>query len=271
MKMNYLLDKKTVFTNRQKKDNRVSLLLVLLLIIVLYAFGSLVFPVISRPVLLAATPVLEANGRTFSFLRNTADFFSTKRSLVHENNRLKGEVRELEADLFMAGTRLADLTELDALVPDAAAEDYLIGRVTARPRSLPYDVLLLSVTDDSRISVGSPVTWRGGILLGEIVQLSGHSAKVKLYSSPGVKRRVLIGDDKITGVLTGQGGGNFTVELPRGLEIPVGARVFLAAQPEWILGVVGEVERKAENPFQTIYIQTPINIYTLEWVQINVL
>lgn len=275
MKMNYLLDKKTVFTSSKNKKNGPNFFLVILLITILFVFGAFLFPALSQPVIVLANPLLASNVQATRWLKNVFNFFESKKALLQQNQNLQQELRLAKGNLFLAQAQLERLSSLVNL-PISRLEDgqYWLGEVIARPRFLPYDILLLSVVEQSETNqptIGSRVTWQGNILLGEIVQLSGTTAKAKLYSSPNVKHRVFVGEEKIQGVLEGHGGGNFTITLPRGLDIKKNDKVFLPADPRFILGLVGEVVKSPENPSQIIYVKTPVNIYTLDWVEINAL
>lgn len=269
--MNYLLDKKTVFKNQDKEKNGLSLTLVVILIITLLVVGGIIFPSLSRPVVAVANPLFTANTGASSALANVWSFFKTKKSLVRENVELSQANRVLQAKLFAANTKLADLSEINKLISTERATDYVLGRVTARPVALPYDVMLVSMPVElsESIEVADMVTWPGNILLGQVVQVGSGNAKIKLYSSPGIKKRALLGDEKVQSVLVGKGGGNFTISLPRGVDVRKGARIYLPDYPEFVVAIVGEIEKKPENPFQTIYAKTPVNINTLEWVEIN--
>ena len=269
--MNYLLDKKTVFSSSKSKKNGPNFFLVILLIIILFIFGTILFPSFSRPVTALANPLFSTDILITKWLKNVFSFFESKKTLLQENENLRQELRSTKGDLFLAQAYLDRFASVINLPTSRLLNSqYWLGEVIARPRFLPYDILLLSILNESDTDqplIGSQVTWRGNILLGEIVQVSKSSAKVKLYSSPGVKKRVFVGEDKIQAILEGHGGGNFTITLPRGLAIDKNDKVFLPADPRFILGLVGEVI----NPFQTIHVKTPVNIYTLKWVEINAL
>ncbi|MEX0919013.1 MAG: hypothetical protein WDZ85_03595 [Candidatus Paceibacterota bacterium] len=269
MKMNYLLDKKSVYTNRPRKTDRFRPVLLVLLFVVLYGFGSLIWPPVSRPVLFLAGPLFSINGEARQAVIGTAQFFQSKKTLVSTNQALRQELREVKARAFLAEQKLNQLAVFS--LHQTASPEAVVGQVVARPRFLPYDIFLLTLPagGGETVRLNDKVTWQGRILLGEVVQLAGDNARVKLYSSPGIRRLALVGPDKIQAVLVGRGGGNFTIDLPRGLDIPVGSVVYHALNPSLILGLVGEVVKQPENPSQVIHVRTPVNIYTLKWLEIS--
>ena len=266
MKMNYLLDKKTIYKNREKKNNNLKIILIAGVAILIYIFGSFIYEPLTSPILAVARPLLSANTTLGRTLNNTAQFFTLRKQLVRENNDLKVKLLETERLLFTANTKLKSLPISTFL--NSTETNSFTARVMAKPRFLPYDILLLSSFSGQEAGVGQLVFWGENIILGEIVQTTSSEAKARLYSSGGTTKNVLI-DGTIPAVLEGRGGGNFVIQLPRGLEILIGSRVYLADKPNLVIAIVGQVAKVPEKPFQTIYARTPVNINTLDWVAIK--
>ncbi len=273
MKMNYLLDNKTIFKNRDRKRKSYSPFLVLIVILFLLVVGGLIFGPLSSFVLRGFGETFLVNTRVGQSANVTFSFFQTKRSLVHENLTLKEALRDTRQELFNTQMNLEYLSDLNRSLPVESDVDFVGAvRVTNTPGFLPYDVMFLSFREPHStvdlVSAGQQLRVRSNISLGEIVDIAGHSAKARLYSSPGVARRVLVGSENIPAVAYGRGGGNFVITLPRVLEIPELSLVRLQSQPDQIIGLVSQVEKNPENPSQIIYVRVPVNIYTLKWVNL---
>lgn len=270
--MNYLQDKNIVYKNSDPKKSKTPFGLLLLLAVIIYIVGAFVYNPIAKPVLVVAGPFLSGNTALARSLQNTMSFFSTQKKLVQENVQLKQKLRQESALKFEALNRVSLLTHLSESFSQAR-QDLVPAEIISRPRIVPYDILVASV-DDSEIKAGSRVFWHGDILLGEVIQTSGSITKIKMYSSPGVERQVIMESGNTPAVLVGRGGGNFKVTLPRGVEIKENSRVYLNKDVEdvgapVVLGIVGSIEKTAEDPFQTVFVEVPVNIYTLDWVFIE--
>lgn len=266
MKMNYLLDKKTIYKNQEKTNNKLKIILAGGGLILLYTFGSFIYQPLASPVLSVTRPFLSANTTFGKFLTNTTNFLHSTRQLTQENTELKAKLRRTERLLFVANTKLKNLPP--SITLNSQAKNSITARVLAKPRFLPDDILLLALFSGRETKLGQLVFWGENIILGEIVQTTSREAKARLYSSGGVKKNVLI-EGEIPAVLEGRGGGNFVIQLPRGLEILVGSRVYLVDDPRLVLAIVGRVVKTPAKPFQTIYAKVPININTLDWVIIG--
>lgn len=266
--MNYLQDRKTVFKNQAKKKTVFNPWFFFLVLIGLLVFGQLFFTFFSSSLNRLASPILNRNTQVGNSLYSATNFFRSKTSLLVENRLLQEELLIAQSKIFDQKLKLQELAQVAELLPADSGDLVSVGQIVSRPTLLPYDVFILKLPDQHQVSSGQKVMWQNRILLGEIVQVDRNLAKVKLYSSSNVKRQVLIGAQAVPGVLEGQGGGNFIISLPRGVEIPLLATVNLASNPTKVLGVVEKIINKPENPSQTIYVRIPINIYNLNWLAI---
>ncbi len=272
--MNYLLDKRTIFKNQTKKKRVGKFLTVIGVMLFFYGFGSVVYPILTKPIIAGTQPLLSANNAVSRSLERVVAFFASKRYLVHDNENLRDELLKTQGALFSANTKLKNLRAIESFLPKGLdSGSFVIGQVMAKPRFMPYDIQLALVPDslNSR-QLGLKVFWSADIILGEVIQVFGNIAKIKFYSSPGVEKNVLIDNGLASttpAVMVGTGGGNFTIRLPRGLDIANHSRVFLADNPSVVIGIVGAVVKTAEKPSQIIYVKTPVNIYTLKQVLIQ--
>ena len=108
----------------------------------------------------------------------------------------------------------------------------------------------------------------GGVILGTIERVYEKNAIVRLFSSPGKKVDVFIGKEEIPTEAEGMGGGNFTVIIPKGIEVYKEDAVRFKIDTINLLGTVESVSATASDAFQTVVFQTPVNIYTLKWVEV---
>lgn len=266
--MNYLLDKNTVFKNRERPRRRGKVVWIfLILVLVLFFGGNIIYKIVS-PVLTSVFGVsLGTTGSgpsVFSLFQNTND-------LVKENDSLKKEVVELKLRLKSDDLAKQELIDLQTITGRFKEEEKpTIAKVFRRPPYLPFDTFLVDVGREtsSSLKLGDKVLVSNSVLLGEVVQIAGQVSKIKMYSSPETKLGVIIGPNKVPADVVGVGGGNFTTELPRGTVIKKGDRVIYQALDTYLLGVVGSVDSDPRHTLQTVYISSPVNIYELSWVEI---
>ncbi len=271
MKMNYLLDKQTIFKNKDRQKRRINIWVILGLIIGLYILGPWVYRGLSPVVVFIIRPVFEASEASHGVVFRTVNFFRLQRSLVLDKERLTKENRDLTARVTAYQSKMAELASLQKIVGRSSGTSApLVARVFDRPPHLSFDTLLIDMgrEESGALALGDKVFVEREIILGEVVQIFDHTSKIKLYSSPGTKIGITIGLHNIPANADGSGGGNFTALLPRTVTVTAGDQVFTLGPEPHLLGIVGAVEADSRNPMQIIHIASPINIYELSLVEI---
>jgi len=189
-------------------------------------------------------------------------------SLLRENEELKREL--LLNSTKMTTVEYLDLenAQLRKLLHSTSSKQYILSAILKRPPLYPYDELIIDIGSDRNISTTSIVYAEGDIPIGRVTDVFGKSSKVILFSSPGEKNEVLIGDKNILAEANGVGGGQFEVELPKGAIVNVGDFVVLATLDSRPFGKVVSVDTSSSLPFQKVLFSVPINLYQLRWVLI---
>ncbi len=137
--------------------------------------------------------------------------------------------------------------------------------IVKKPPFTAYDSYIIDI-GDIHVSNGDKVFAIGNVLLGEVFEVNGRYAKIKLYSSYGEKYDVLIGKNNIETTATGQGGGAFEVVLPKDVKIGENDTVYIPDLSLSIFGIVKSVKIDPARAFSTILFSQPINIYEQKWV-----
>ena len=104
------------------------------------------------------------------------------------------------------------------------------------------------------------------ILLGEVSEIVGKTAKIKLYSTPGENIEAHLANSGTPVTLIGRGGGNFKFELPREAAVSLDEPVSVA--PDFLVGMVKKIDADPREPLQTIYLASPVNIFSLQYILI---
>ena len=161
--------------------------------------------------------------------------------------------------------------ELKYLMQRSVSSTTLLAYILKKPPFSAYDSLVIDVGTDHEVEVGDKVFAAGNILLGEVVEVAGATSKVKLYSSPGEKYEVFIGDEEIQATAEGRGGGSFEVSLPRDVKVTEGDVVTIPSLRVSVFGIVKRVTQDPVRVFSTVFFSQPINIFEQKWVEVDIM
>ena len=216
----------------------------------------------------AASSVWKVKEGTQRELNDFYSLFRSKQSLVLENNKLEQSLLEKEhLDISIQALR-SENRELKQMLNRDIEESSVMGAVLSRPNTSPYDTLIIDIGAESDVHVGDKVVALGDFVVGFISKVFRNTSQVTLYSSPGIKTNVLIGESNIPASAEGRGANNFVVQLPRDTEVVAGDIVVLSDFDTQIFGQVQKIERTSTDAFQLVYFTNPINVFNTKWVQI---
>ncbi|MFA6416006.1 MAG: rod shape-determining protein MreC [Candidatus Paceibacterota bacterium] len=265
--------------NYRRADNRQSprhfgwsFLILAVVLLMLYFLGPMLNKWLFPPLQTVSQPILSMAGATGQAADGIGQFFRFKKNLIADNKKLTEENTRLK-NLWLANRKVEqENVELKKLVGlNKAQRAPLLVEVLVKPITTPHDILLidLGLEGAEKIKVGDKVGSGGGsILLGEVAELFGQTAKVKMYSTFGSQIAVSVGPHHIPGIAVGQGSGNFSLSLPRGTEVVVGDPVTASTYHDFLLGSVGAAQSAYSNPYLKVMFRLPVNIYELKWVEV---
>ncbi len=195
-------------------------------------------------------------------------FFTDKTALTDEINNLSAENETLRVQLSIANEAAAENQALLKLGGRDPKQAYVTAAVLSRPPITAYDTLLIDAGTVEGVTQGSLVTADGGVVIGDIAEVSAHGATVSLLSSPGRETNVLIGTNKIPVPARGNGGGNFEARVPKDQPVAVGDPVVAPGINPLMFGVVGAVTTEPSDPFSLVDFTLPINQNTIRFVSV---
>lgn len=267
--MKYNRDHEVFFRSSRPGRNLRPLLIGVFLLFVIFS-GSAVVQGLSSPVLYLAYPLFNIAGQAENNLNNIGGFLRGAKALLEANANLRSQNEFLTEENLILKERVKNYDELMGVISTSTLAKRLPARVISKPNRSPYDTLLIATTGGKNLfKPGALIFSSGGVVLGEIDQVYDFSARAILFSTPGKKLSVEVGEEHTLATAEGQGGGNFKIVLPRGVDIRVGDKVVAPTISTDLLGVVGLVDSKPQNPFQTVYFKSPLNLYELVWIFIN--
>lgn len=238
------------------------LVLVLLIIFFSHSFSGLA-QLIGRPVWQVRNSITQS-----SFWSG----FSSKVRLAKDNQEELQKIQELEVLALDQEALRHENDELKSILnyKDTVSKR-ILSSILLYPPSSPYDTLIVNRGEKDGVRVGATVFALGNLAIGAVAEVHSDSATVRLFSSPGEKRQVLVtGPTTTTAALAeGRGGGNFILSLPAGTPVEAGDPVLIPGTPPIILGKIEKTETLPNDSFMTVFFKSPVNIQSLRYLEIN--
>ena len=275
--MSYLLDKK----QKIKKFKRAGIVLAILVVLFYFRVGVLgglssAAHFIFKPVLVVGNSI----GNTFGGM---GAYFSSKKSLTLENENLKAQILASEADRANYAAVVDENNQMKEILGRKAEKmDLILSSILSKPNRSPYDTLVIDIGVKDGAYVGQKVFALGNIPIGKIAEIYESTSKVVLFSSPGEKTDVVVvgqparnaegitsAGRNITMQLTGRGGGNFEMILPRDFVIAEGAEVVLPGITSQVVGIVQTILSDPRDSYQKALLSSPVNIFQLKSVEVE--
>jgi cell shape-determining protein MreC len=238
-----------------------------LLVVALYLWGSGAFADLFS---FATYPFLRLSGR---ISENFSDSLKSRQVLLADNVRLTNENVRLTIEAKDVARLAAENDLLRGYHSEATtgSAKKIYAKIIVKPDHLLYDEIVIDAGRDQipSLRVGRLVFADSRVVLGQIEQVADHFSKVKLYSQAGVSLPVAVGDNQNPTVALGLGAGNFSVSLPRGVEVKIGDAINTTIVGNYLLGYVGSIEKNPNDPFQKIQLRSPYNVLSLDWVLLS--
>ncbi|HVW71711.1 MAG TPA: rod shape-determining protein MreC [Candidatus Paceibacterota bacterium] len=173
-------------------------------------------------------------------------------ALTNQNKTLAAQIIDLQK---LLGSR--------SDVPPA-----LLASVIARPPESPYDTLVVDQGSHATVAPEALVTGPGGVPVGKVASVNASSARVTLFSAPGVSTDAWAGQNRLPITLTGAGSGAFEASVPKDANIVVGDSIYIANNGAAAMGTVVRVDSDPSSTSATLRIQPVVNPFSLTWVLI---
>lgn len=261
--MSYLLDRKIQRNKFFKITTSVAFL------VVLFYFRSGIFNSFSYVNQIIFRPVFVLGNNVGSSLDNIGSYFSFKNSLYLRNEELEKKLNENELRMANYNILLAENEVLkEILARNTDNKSFILSAILSKPNKSIYDTLVIDVGSSKGIQIGDLVFALGDIPIGRISETFPNSSKVVLFSSPREKTQVIINDSFLE--ITGRGGGNFEVILPRDFKLEKGTPVLMPGIGSYVLAIAETIISDPRNPFTEALLVSPVNIQELKFVQIEI-
>jgi cell shape-determining protein MreC len=262
--MSYLLDKRI----QRKRFIKIALSVVVLIILIYFRSSvggglSYVSQGIFRPVLILGQGV----GNKLS---NIKSYFFSKKSLFLENENLKAQISESEADRANYSSVVAENENLkEILGRKNINKNIILAAILSKPNQSLYDTLVIDVGTEKGVKIGDTAFAFGNIPIGRIAEIYPNSSKVILFSNAGEKTQAIMSGKNVFMELVGRGGGNFEMILPRDTILQKGDLVTMPGINPYVIAIVETVISDPRDPFTKVLLTCPINIQELKFVEVE--
>lgn len=261
--MSYLIDKKI----QRKKITKIIFGILFLLVLIYFRTSvgnsfSYLGNIFFRPILIVGQGI----SNRFSDIKF---YFNSKKSISLENEDLKNQILESFADRANYLAVKEENNKLKEILNRKNEKTSMIlSNILSKPNQSLYDTLIIDVGIDKGIEMGDTVFALGNIPIGHISEVYQNSSKVILFSNAGEKIQVVIIDENIFMEMTGRGGGNFEMIIPRDLIMEKGKQVIMPGNNSYVLALVESIISDPRDPFTKVLLISPVNIQQLKFVQI---
>lgn len=206
----------------------------------------------------------------------TGLFWRIMAPVMHAREALSaGEVTRLRAELAAAQASASDRDLLYKEVADLrerlgrtdAPQSRLLVGVLQRPPWTPYDTLLIDAGENLAVTPGAFVSAGGPGLIGRVSEVYDTTARVELFSAPGVTYQATL-NGTLPVAVEGQGGGSLRAEVPAGTQVAAGDTVSFPGLMGGVTAKVVATEARPGESFIVIYMALPANPASLRFVEI---
>ncbi len=268
--MTYLLDKK------EKRKSIFNISIYVLVFLILIYFRSSIFNSFSYLSSVIFKPVLVFGNNISDELAVFGSYLKSKKSLLLENENLKSQLLENNAQLSNYNSILDENTKIKEILGRKNEKmNLILSAILAKPNHSIYDTLLIDVGANKDIKTGDRVFALGDVPIGYVGEVYPSSLKVILFSNPGEKIEGIISQSftalgkDVSVELTGRGGGNFEMILPQGFTLEKGTDVVLPGIKPYVLGQFKTIISDPRDSFIKALFVSPVNVQELKFVEVE--
>lgn len=201
---------------------------------------------------------------TYSF-RYVVTYLKFQNFLTKENADLKEQLALLRLSQTEYEALQKENDELKNAVGENNLDRKIMANVLSKPPQSAFDTFVIDKGDQDGVVLGKTVYLSNDIILGEIVSVTGKTSVLKLFSGSGEVTEATNSRTGANFVLKGEGGSNFTVEVPKDADIIWGDNFTFPADGP-ILATVSFVDTSSQSSFKNIYLKVPGNILQIKRV-----
>ena len=234
--------------------------------IVLLILGIIFFKALSGIIKSAAVPLWRTRANSAQKIQTAV---TSKNALQRQNQNLSQALINAQAKLALATALEDENKKLKAILGRAEEKPGILAGILTTPHQSLYNTFQIDAGSVEGINQGDKVLVGNATLVGTVTAVEAHTATVTALSSPGNKVSAVIAGSDITLTVTGRGGGDFEVELPRAMAFIDGTPILSQGAYSKVIAVVEKIISDPRDPFQKLLARTPVNIRSVKWVTVH--
>lgn len=188
-------------------------------------------------------------------------FFYFKSSLIKHNADLEEEVNNLRMLKIDYETLLKESSEIKDQFGMDVSYRKIIGNILSKPPQSPYDTFVIDVGTEVGVSTGDLVYLSDSIVVGEVYEVTNKTSIVKLFSSGDGGIEVMSSRTGSNFVMNGNGGANFSFEVPKETDIVWGDTFIYPKGNGAVIANVYFVDTNSQSSFKNVNLRYPVNIF----------
>ncbi|CAK8717419.1 MAG: rod shape-determining protein MreC [Candidatus Electronema aureum] len=245
--------------------------LTLLLIFLVFIFGSQEFGPVYKLVLDATGPLQKGASQFAVPFRSMREKYLDLLTVREEKERLLQELQKCRTAAYANRGAVALNARLRKLLEfkESSGLPTVTARIVGKDPSPWFRSVIIDRGLSDGVDKGMPVVTGEGIV-GQVYAASANYAKVLLTISPSSAIDVLLQDSRVRGILKGTGGSTYRLEyVLKTIEVAKGDHVVTAGYggmfpPGLPVGIVSEVTRNRRGMFLEIEVVPAVDFSTLE-------
>ncbi|MEQ1500151.1 MAG: rod shape-determining protein MreC [Parcubacteria group bacterium] len=261
--MNYLLKSKP------KYENRAKIIAIVVMFVMLSGVNYLFFNFVKISSHSVVRPIWSASNYISRPFSGIVNFFSFKSNLVKQNGALSDEVELLKLKQLDYNILLQENQELKEQLNRAGSGSKISSKVLSKPPRSPYDTLVVDSGSSVGVSAGSRVYLADGVIIGFVTNVTPNTSLVQLFSTGDNKQEVILSRTGTSFTLTGKGGANFSLDVPKDTDILWGDVFLYPSSSGSVVGSVYYIDQNSQSSFKTIHVRIPGNVFSAQWVFIE--
>lgn len=257
-----------IFLQKNKKKGEyfwkfISTIFIFLFLFVIQIF----FPIFSRNLVVTiAKPVWNVKDFTIGVSDNIFSYFLFKQNLYKENLALKEQIETLNLKINDYNSIQNQNEELKSILGRDKEEGKVLARIISKPPQSPYDTFLIDVGTKQGFILNDLVYSSGNVIIGKISEINPNFSQVTLFSDSNQKIQVTIARTGSSFEISGKGGANFQIDVPKETDIVWGDVFEYQNKNSSVVGSVYYIDSNSQSSFKTIYAKSPGNIFSSKWV-----
>lgn len=245
--------------------------LVIILLAIMYQIWPLPFWFVAKRVVL---PASEKISDGFNVVISPFRFISRMAKLDRENKRLEEDNKSLASEVAKLTENIHLCSAINSEVNLSRLTDYSLvqGKIIGRTPGSFNQSIIVDLGEKDGIKQGAAVL-SSGYLIGQVKKVETAQSQIHLIFSHNSLIPAVLEKSRETGLVQGGLQGLSLTEIPATTQIKDKDRILTSAlggdlPPGILIGETQEVQKEKNNLFQSVKINSPIEISTLEVVSI---